>query len=147
MKKHSSSRSGLFLMEIIIAILFFSVVSAICLQLFVKAHNLGQNTEELDAAVRQAGSAADILSRSKEPMEQLEEIYPDSDMDKTGGLIYFAKDFQNCGKEDAVYCLKIATGTEDDGLCTYNITFYANDEADDIIYSMDVTAYRQIGAS
>ena len=42
----SSSRSGLLLMEIIIAILFFSLASAICLQLFVKAHNLGQDTQE-----------------------------------------------------------------------------------------------------
>ena len=59
MKKHTSSRSGLLLMEIIIAILFFSVVSAVCLQLFVKSHNLGQDTEELDMAVRHAGSVAD----------------------------------------------------------------------------------------
>lgn len=45
MKKHTSSRSGLLLMEIIIAILFFSVVSAICLQLFVKAHSMGQQRQ------------------------------------------------------------------------------------------------------
>ena len=48
--RKNSSRSGLFLMEIILAILAFSVVSAICLQLFVKAHNLGQDTKDLDMA-------------------------------------------------------------------------------------------------
>ena len=75
MKKQTSSRSGLLLMEIIIAILFFSVVSAICLQLFVKSHKLGQNTEELDMAVRQASSVAEILSQSKQPVNHLQEIY------------------------------------------------------------------------
>ena len=60
MKKQTSSRSGLLLMEIIIAILFFSVVSAICLQLFVKAHNMGTDTEELDMAVRQCSSVAAV---------------------------------------------------------------------------------------
>lgn len=77
----SSSRSGLLLMEIIIAILFFSLASAICLQLFVKAHNLGQDTQELDMAVRQASSVADVLSQSERPLELLRELYPDADID------------------------------------------------------------------
>ena len=32
------SRSGLFLLELIIAILFFAVTSAVCVNLFVQAH-------------------------------------------------------------------------------------------------------------
>ena len=67
--RKNSSRSGLFLMEIILAILAFSVVSAICLQLFVKAHNLGQDTKDLDMAVREASSIASIINQSESPME------------------------------------------------------------------------------
>lgn len=46
-----SSRSSLFLMELIISILFFSIASAACIQLFVKSHLLGQKTQEQNQAV------------------------------------------------------------------------------------------------
>ena len=39
-----SSKSSLFLMEILICILFFSIASAFCVQLFAKAHLLDQKT-------------------------------------------------------------------------------------------------------
>lgn len=40
------SKSELFLMELIIVILFFSLSAAVCLQLFVKAHTLDEKTVE-----------------------------------------------------------------------------------------------------
>ena len=42
-----NSRSGLFLMEMIISILFFSITSAITVQLFVKAHNIDDQSVSL----------------------------------------------------------------------------------------------------
>lgn len=39
-----SSKASLFLMELIIAVLFFSISSAICTQLFVKSHIISQQT-------------------------------------------------------------------------------------------------------
>ena len=40
MKHSSNNRSGLFLLEIVIAILFFAIVSAVCLRAFAKSHTL-----------------------------------------------------------------------------------------------------------
>ena len=71
MKSDSSSRSGLLLMEIILPILFFSLISALCLQVFVKAHTLSQDTRKLDAAVRQADSVASVLLAVPEPVKKL----------------------------------------------------------------------------
>lgn len=142
MKKQTSSRSGLLLMEIIIAILFFSVVSAICLQLFVKAHNMGTDTEELDMAVRQCSSVAEILSQGAQPMEQLDEIYSGSDLSDDGGFIYFNEDFQTCKKDDSQYHLDISSSPEDKGITTYDIALYANDDTE-CIYSLKVDTYRQ----
>ena len=71
MKSDSSSRSGLLLMEIILAILFFSLISALCLQVFVKAHTLSQDTRKLDAAVGQADSVASVLLAVPEPVKKL----------------------------------------------------------------------------
>lgn len=141
-KKQASSRSVLLLMEIIIAILFFSIVSAICLQLFVKAHDLGKATEELDMAVRQAGSAAEIISRSAQPMELLQKVYPDSDFSGDGGSIYFDRDFQMCPREDALYHLDISATSLDGRMDSYGIAFYRSG-AEEAIYRLDITAYRQ----
>lgn len=57
--KHS--KSGLFLMEIMFSILFFSIASAVCLQLFARAHTLSHDASVLDAAVTACQSAASVL--------------------------------------------------------------------------------------
>lgn len=46
----SSSKSGLFLIELIIAIVFFAVASAICIQLFVKAHLISTRSTDISTA-------------------------------------------------------------------------------------------------
>lgn len=46
-----SSKSSLFLIELIISILFFSLASAACIQLFVKAHLLDKKTRETNQIV------------------------------------------------------------------------------------------------
>lgn len=43
MFKKNASRSGLFLLELIISILFFSMASAVCIRLFVQAHVMDRN--------------------------------------------------------------------------------------------------------
>ena len=57
----SRSKSGLFLMELIIAIAFFSFASAICIQLFATAHNLRQRSFDIQMAVMNAESAAEVF--------------------------------------------------------------------------------------
>lgn len=55
------SKSGLFLMELIIAIAFFAVASAVCIQLFATAHSLRTRSFGLQMAVASAQSAADTF--------------------------------------------------------------------------------------
>lgn len=44
MESKYSSKASLFLMELIIAVLFFAISSAICTQMFVKSHLISQQT-------------------------------------------------------------------------------------------------------
>lgn len=53
------SGSSLFLMELILAILFFSVASAVCVQLFARAHTASEQSAALNRAVLAAESAAE----------------------------------------------------------------------------------------
>lgn len=55
--KHS--RSSLFLMELIMAILFFSLTSAVCIRLFVRAHTISQDTINQNNALAQAQNLAE----------------------------------------------------------------------------------------
>ena len=48
-------------MELIIVIFFFSLTSAVCLQLFVKAHVVASNTKEMNTAVLWAESTGELF--------------------------------------------------------------------------------------
>ena len=61
----NASKSGSFLMELILSILFFSVASAVCIQLFAKAHLLDQKTGYQNQAVIWAENLASLWQAEK----------------------------------------------------------------------------------
>lgn len=73
-KKRGSTRSGLFLTELIIAILFFSLASAICTQLFVKAYSISNKSRNLSVAINQIQAVAESFKASDGSFEGLHEI-------------------------------------------------------------------------
>lgn len=119
-----SSHSSLFLMELILSILFFSIAGAACIQLFVKAHVLGQGTREQNQAVIWSQNlsslwlASDDNASSKERMlslcGQLMQDYdaetasisvsssPD-DAGVTCLTLSFDRNWDFCADEDIVY--------------------------------------------
>ena len=48
MKVRESSKSSLFLLELMISIVFFALAAAGCVQVFAKAHMLSQEASRLD---------------------------------------------------------------------------------------------------
>lgn len=63
-----ASRSSLFLIELTISILFFALASAACIQLFVKAHLLDQNTQEINQTVVWSQNLAELWNASEADM-------------------------------------------------------------------------------
>lgn len=61
MNNRSSSRTGLFLMELILAVLFFSLSGAICIQLFVNSHFVSQSSVDLNHSVLWAQNVAETF--------------------------------------------------------------------------------------
>ena len=55
------SKSALFLMELIIVIFFFALTSAVCLRVFVKAHDTAVDTGSLNYAVLWAENAGEAF--------------------------------------------------------------------------------------
>ena len=65
------SKSGLFLMELVIAIGFFAVASAVCAQLFAHAHTTSRNSRDLSMAVVVAQSAAESFKAAPHSPDML----------------------------------------------------------------------------
>lgn len=58
MKNSTSAKSTLFLMELVLAILFFSVSAAVCASVFAKADSLADKSRNISFAVSKVSSAA-----------------------------------------------------------------------------------------
>ena len=69
------SKSGLFLMELIIAIAFFAVSSAICVQLFAMAHTLSTRSVGVQMAVMNAQSAAESFKASGGDIAMMSHVF------------------------------------------------------------------------
>lgn len=116
-RKNRARSSSLFLMELIIAILFFSVASAVCVQFFVKSHLLSNDSDALNHAVNECASTAEIVDACnsiEDSINTIKNLYPDgdyteiqnlSDNQETDITIYYNDYFENCKKEDSEYVL------------------------------------------
>ncbi len=139
MNRYRHSKSSLFLMEIILNILFFSILVAYCLQIFFRAYELQNETEQLHRGVAITSSIAEICQSSDSYGDLLENIYPEGDFSDSSFSIYFNQDFSSCKKDDATYVATVLPG-ESDSLV--NIQFLEINESDDsTIYSLDVSLY------
>lgn len=100
-------RSSLFLMELIIAILFFSLASSICVRVFVKSHSLEKESINLNHAVTAATSAAEIFRNHEQPFSILSELYPDgSSLDDTFE-IYYDNNWLPCTQSHASFTVQL----------------------------------------
>lgn len=73
------SHSGSLLLELMLAILIFALAASVCVQAFVKAHQMSAQAQALSEGVQHASNAAEILRWAPDPdtaMAQLKGAYP-----------------------------------------------------------------------
>lgn len=108
-RKPTANPSSLFLLELIFAILFFSVTSAVCVQVFVKSHTLSTQAHDLTQASRRAGDVAELITASTSPDDMknlLEDAYSDAvNIASENFTIFYDSDFIPCSQETAVWQL------------------------------------------
>ena len=141
--------SSLFLLELILAVLFFSVASALCIQIFTKAHLMSQDARDLNFAVNEVSSMAEQISAdtlhpdtaassddtASDPSTQMPD---DSLQDATA---YYNSSYASCEKADAVYVLTVHYEPEDTLLKAHISMDTVADNRN--IYTLDVTKHRQ----
>lgn len=99
------SKSGLFLMELILSILIFSLCSAVCVQLFVQAHLTEQRASDLSKAILLCETTAAMI-QSGENSPEMEPSFYDST-------------FQPCDASDAVWQLTVSTYSSENVPCVH----------------------------
>ena len=83
--KHS--KTSLFLMELILALLFFSLASTVCIRLFVKSYTVSVSTQDLNYAVTQAQNLAEAFLGLDGDMEALQKLFENSKLSEDGLLL------------------------------------------------------------
>lgn len=123
-QRHNNT-SSLFLLELILAVLFFSVASALCIQIFTKAHLMSQDARDLNFAVNEVSSMAEQM--------------PDDSLQDAAA--YYDSSYAPCKKADAVYVLTVHYEPEDTLLKAHISMDTVADNRN--IYTLDVTKHRQ----
>lgn len=89
MHKKITENSRLFFIEFLIVLFFFLIISTICLKLFVQAHKITVDSENLSRAQSLAASAAELLLAGY-------------DVDETIAI---------CQEQEDVFCIQIVEGS------------------------------------
>lgn len=92
--KHS--KSSLFLMELIIAILFFSLSGTVCIQMFAKSHLLSLETVNQNHAVTWAQNLAEAYLGTQGDMEKILLLFPNGSLEENRTVLrlYWDSDWQ-----------------------------------------------------
>jgi len=93
--KNRGSASGMFLIEILLALLIFAMASAICLQVFVTAHQIAADSNTLNRAVVAAQNGAECFKATGGDIKKAEELLTGyegymieiKELSNSGGLI------------------------------------------------------------
>ena len=115
----NSSKSGLFLMELIMSIMFFSLAAVVCVELFVKSHTLSKSVVELNHAVVECDSVAEFIQGVGGNIEQDSFMYT---YDKNFNRSYVSNVHDHISANYILTCEKKSDPAEP-GLITYHISF------------------------
>jgi Tfp pilus assembly protein PilE len=119
------SKSAIFLFELMVVILVFTIAAAICTSIFVKAYKFSADSEDLTTAVIKAESAAEKFKASGKDGRQPDELY-------------FDKDWESVASEtDAAFKIVLSPSAQGN-MSVCDIEVYRNNDS---IYSLEVKSY------
>lgn len=148
MNRSSNSHSRLFLMELIVAILFFSLSSAICLRMFVSSRQLSKDTTALNMAINQSSNVAELLKYAQTEYEPfpgcLLGAYPYAKTDTAQAAVYFDEGWNHCPMEQAAFFIQITQEEESDGMVPYDISAFKTTDSENAIYSINIKLHAPI---
>lgn len=140
----NKSKTSLVLMELIISILFFSLASAVCVQLFVRAHLTTKETKYLNEAVNITQSISEVMNGTDGSLEQIKACFPSAVGDDDYFVIYYDENFKETDNIENAAFVADVTVSSVSKLYNMDVTFAKFiDGTDDveIIYSLSSSKY------
>ncbi len=136
-------RSSLFLMELLIAILFFSIAAAVCVRIFVKSYTLETQSRELDHAVNLSVSIGEIILYGKNKdltdcKTLLKSEFPNGTFSDNVFYIYYDSNWEPCNESEISYTVQIKLSHDD--FLIGDIKIYNNHRT---IYTLTVENYTE----
>lgn len=134
--------SHTFLLELVLSILFFAVIAAVCVEVFVKAHLYTRQAEQLNHAALEAASMAELVRASdslEEAVKLVKAQYPSVELTEKSSLsaavsTHFDKAYESSPLTEDGYTLRGDISQSGD-LLSAHITYYEN-STDTIVYSL-----------
>ncbi len=143
MIRYERSKSSIFLLEILINILLFSVLCVCSLQFFIKSYQLTEKTTTLHHAVTACNNVASLYKSSSGSFDAIAGAYPDAIQESGCLYIYLDENYQECDSQNVAYYIMVCEQMST--IPSINITFYKNGEA--ATYSIDVFHYEALTPS
>lgn len=116
---HRERKSHLFFIEFLIVLLFFLIVSTVCLRLFVYARQVTDSSDALSHAQTTAASVAEIISATDGSLSALAEFFPEANVSEDTLTMTYDRNFDSCPAENASYTMTVFLydeGTAEDGM-------------------------------
>lgn len=140
MMQYERTKSSLFLMEIIMNLLLFSILCVCSLQFFMKAYHLTEKTTTLHYAVTACANIASIYESGNGEMDIIYDAYPYAIHSDNQVHIYLDKNYDECDHEHGAYYILI--DKVESPVNTVDIQFYAVDGT--LCYSIQACNYQPL---
>lgn len=140
--KRIHSKNSIFLMEILLNVLLFSILLTIGLQFFISAHLKTQATSQLYQAVASCENAASVFQSGDGTLSPLLQTYHYSANLENRVLIYLDKNFNTCRKKMAKYTLT-ATLDASDSENLSKVTIVCRTSDGTTLYRLSASTYQQ----
>lgn len=144
MKRPLPKRSNLFLMEMIMAILFFALAGMVCMQLFLKARGLSRDTTATNRAITLVKSVASTFEAGNGSLESLLDSYPYASLEDSTLEVFYDANWQPCDRKKYVYRMQMTVKEpkKNPAVCTITVT----DSDKKKLFSLDASCYQPIKA-
>lgn len=151
MKSRTSSRTGLFLMELILAVLLFALASILCIQMFVKSHTLSKSSVELNHGILWSQNVSEAFYGCNGDVRAMSELFPGClyeiwDDNREHLTLLFDKDFNTVTasadslSDTGYYELSALITREDNGLLNCYI-WVTKPASKDSIYDLTLSLF------
>lgn len=156
---NNARKTGLFLMELIIAILFFSLAAAICIQLFVKSHMISGRSIALNHSILLAQNTAEIFYATNGDPEKMASLLGNGESSDTAAVtgsdsattltLFYTDKFDRLDPAQAASAVFQQTislyADSDPALITCHVVI-SEPSSGAVIYSLDTTVFQRNGS-